>query len=272
MSGLGRHTTAHEMMKVMRKVARAEVEKVRPAQSYATVTEINLEERYCIVRYPGGAETGEDDVRVVITNVVPSVVGQRVRIGGTTNDRYIEAVLGNSKTDDTADDLLARVQALEAIPKPGEWFFEVGKTTGSFRSTSSPTRITQDTVFDGEHGINGFFLDASNSDVICQNAGRYYLYSEWDFPSTDFTGSSDVNIEIVVADANRIVKDIFTATNDTNVTVAVSTQYWLNPGDRLWCHVWSGQWRDHDTSFLRRQNNRFGGFLINNWRYTPPPA
>jgi len=223
-----------------------------------------------MVRYPGGAEptegdVGPDDVKVVMTHVVPTAVGQRVRIGGTTNDRYIEAVIGNTATDSTTEDLLARVAALEAIPRPGEFFFEVSFNGGTWRSTSTPEYTPMRSIT--EAGVNGFLVEENG--VYCQNAGRYYIYGEWMFANSGFTGGVDVNIEVQVLNELGQIKALRTAKINENGSPYVGFMYWLEAGDYLRFFSWSGRWRDHE-SLLRPQYNRMGAFLVNNWQ--PPVA
>lgn len=254
--------SAHDVLKVFRKVARDEVQKVRPAPSYATVTDINLEERYCMVLFPGG-EAGVDDVRVVITHVIPSEIGQRVRIGGTTNDRYIEAIVGSSKNDTDISDLIARVEALEAIPAPGEYFFEVTSNRNDGLMTADPTEYQMPTVTDA--GINGFEVQPNGS-VACQQAGRYYLYAAWTFPTTGYTGGNDVWVEIRVYNSNNQIKKYLTGGDiDGLSTAQVSGMAWLDVGDRLQFTAWTGKWRS-SANFMGSKYRRMGGFLVNTWQ------
>lgn len=70
---------AHKMVTAIRKLIRDEVTKSRPKASYAVVLSINPDDKSCVVLFPGGnADT--DGVRVPYTSVVPSQVGQTVRI------------------------------------------------------------------------------------------------------------------------------------------------------------------------------------------------
>lgn len=112
---------AHKMVTAIRKLIRDEVTKSRPKASYAVVLSIDPDDKSCVVLFPGGnADT--DGVRVPYTSVVPSQDGQTVRIGGSANDRYIEAVMG------TTDDL-ARIEIQEDEMKKrafiaGRWRLE----------------------------------------------------------------------------------------------------------------------------------------------------
>lgn len=116
MTGFDSHENAARMMRIMRKVASDEITKSRPGASYATVTSIDRANRTCTVVFPGGT-AGVDDVKVPFT-VEPADIGQVVRVGGTPNDRYIEAVKGTGSMEQRITDLEAQVTALTELYRP----------------------------------------------------------------------------------------------------------------------------------------------------------
>lgn len=87
--------SAQKLESAIRMIVQSELGKSRPVPRYATVTEINREQRYCMVIYIGETEA----VRVPYADIAPSVVGQEVRINGTGSDRYIEAIRGYNDTE-----------------------------------------------------------------------------------------------------------------------------------------------------------------------------
>lgn len=84
----------------IRKIVQSEIAKSRPAPRYATVVSINLESKYCMVRFTGETEA----VRVPFNSVIPNEVGQTVRIEGVPGDRYITAIRGTSKIESVLDE------------------------------------------------------------------------------------------------------------------------------------------------------------------------
>ena len=76
---------------VISQIAEQAVERLRPKQRYATVVSWDRVNRTCIVNFASSPDT---DIPVAMGLIQPSVVGQIVRIGGTSDDRYITDVKG----------------------------------------------------------------------------------------------------------------------------------------------------------------------------------
>lgn len=265
MSGFDKYDLATRMSRLIQKVAKDEVEKQRPPLRTARVDEIFPNEefpdadKYAMVTYIGETTS----VRVPYNNAIPSFIGQYVRIGGTVSDRRIEEILGDTLQDSTLADLQERIATLEAIPRPGEFFFETSFSGGSWRSTSTPEYTPMRKVT--EASLNGFLVHETG--VECRNAGRYYCYGQWYFTNSDFTGGVDVNIEVQILNELGQVKLLRTSRINENGAPYVGFMAWLDVGDYVRLFSWSGRWRDH-SSTLSPQYNRMGAFLVNNW--TPP--
>lgn len=82
--------TAARMREVMARVIQSELQRTRPPANNAVVTKINRRFNKCTVAFPG--DLGE--VEIPLGGVVPSSVGQVVRVDGVLGDRYISDVMG----------------------------------------------------------------------------------------------------------------------------------------------------------------------------------
>ncbi|WKW85485.1 minor tail protein [Rhodococcus phage Reynauld] len=97
MADLNDFGSALDVAKAMRRVSRREIDRQRPPSRWAIVTDIDRATRSCMVAFLGDSE--EDSVRVPYTSVIPSRVGQEVKIGGPSNDRVIESIRGETEPE-----------------------------------------------------------------------------------------------------------------------------------------------------------------------------
>lgn len=81
---------AARLRDVIRRLVLNELERNRPKYKYAEVVEIDLPARTCRVLYPGDGAA----ITVRIGSIVPSAVGQIVRVDGLPGDRFIADVMG----------------------------------------------------------------------------------------------------------------------------------------------------------------------------------
>ncbi len=82
-------STAARFRDLVRRIVRAELERVRPAYRHAVVQSVDLAARRVTVRYPGETE----DVITPFGYAVP-VAGQTVRIDGLRGDRHVVDIVG----------------------------------------------------------------------------------------------------------------------------------------------------------------------------------
>jgi hypothetical protein len=251
--GLGSWANANRIKKIVDKAAVDAIEKYRPPLRSARIDSIDLVNKFAMVTFVGEV----DSVKVPFNNVIPSYVGQWVRVGGTTNDRRIEEVQGDTAQDVSLTALTERVAALETRPIPGAYWFETTHATGTWRTTASPTRDPNFT--------NGTFVGWVNDPIgaICQNPGVYDVYGAWTYNGTNFTGSDDVYFEIMIKNASGGIKKTVTSQGFGAVTLNAETLHQFNAGDYIQVNLWSGKWRDHSTSdFLTGQWNRLGAKYV----------
>ncbi|QGH76172.1 minor tail protein [Gordonia phage Jellybones] len=94
-TGFGDWGNSVKVHSVLREIARKEVERLRPAPRLAEVVSIDHDEKKVMVKFVGETNV----VPVPYTSTAPANNGQWVRVNGTTHDRYIEDVIGQSDTD-----------------------------------------------------------------------------------------------------------------------------------------------------------------------------
>ncbi|WAA19561.1 minor tail protein [Gordonia phage GalacticEye] len=131
-TGFGEWGNSVKVHQVLQQIARNEVERLRPASRLAEVTSIDQEAKKVMVKFVG--ETNE--VPVPFNSTAPANIGQWVRVGGTTHDRYVEDVIGESATDrrlgfaeEQIGALLAEVVGPDYSQKDAE---ELGTTIGEY--------------------------------------------------------------------------------------------------------------------------------------------
>lgn len=86
----GDFTAALRFRQAVADIAESVVDRMRPTYRYAAVQAINYTTRKVTVRFPG--ETS--DVVVAAGSIMPSAVGQTVRIAGVGGERYVSDVIG----------------------------------------------------------------------------------------------------------------------------------------------------------------------------------
>lgn len=116
-TGFGDWSTSTKAHGVFKQIAQGEVERLRPAPRLAEVSSINQDDRSLMVKFVG--ETNE--VKVPYTSVAPANVGQWVRIGGTTHDRYVEDVIGTTDTEARLESAEGHVNTLMTSILGDEW-------------------------------------------------------------------------------------------------------------------------------------------------------
>lgn len=92
MSNFAEYRVAAKMRDVIRVIVGKEIERLRPAPSYAIVVSIDRDNRLCEVRFPEDDAT--DSLFVGMGSIQPSAVGQTVRVAGVLGDRFIDDVMG----------------------------------------------------------------------------------------------------------------------------------------------------------------------------------
>lgn len=132
-TGFGNWANTVQVHSVLKKIAQNEVERLRPASRLAEVTSINSDDKTLLVKFVGEA----NEVLVPFTSVSPSNIGQWVRVGGTTHDRYVEDVIGTTDTESRLKDVENYVNQVMTSILGDEW---AGDDDGE--SNTFLTRIT----------------------------------------------------------------------------------------------------------------------------------
>ncbi len=89
--GFGEYQTAAKMRDVIRSIVADELDRLRPADGYATVVTIDVPNRRCEVRFPEDGDT--NSIWVGMGSIQPTAAGQVVRVTGPQGDRYIDDVM-----------------------------------------------------------------------------------------------------------------------------------------------------------------------------------
>lgn len=116
-TGFGNWANTVQVHSVLKKIAQNEVERLRPASRLAEVTSINSDAKTLLVKFVGEA----NEVLVPFTSVSPSNIGQWVRVGGTTHDRYVEDVIGTTDTESRLKDVENYVNQVMTSILGNEW-------------------------------------------------------------------------------------------------------------------------------------------------------
>lgn len=95
MAGLEDYETTLKIEESIRRIVRSELESARPPTRIAEVVAIDRVNRKVTVIFTGELE----EVVVPYLGTGPAVEGQFVRVGGTTHDRYVEDVVGESENE-----------------------------------------------------------------------------------------------------------------------------------------------------------------------------
>lgn len=96
MSGFGDFDTAMKARDTLTRLMINVLDRERPAYKYGTVISIDPDGRFCMVRFPGGATDGSNDVKVRIGAIAPRGIGTTVRVAGYAGDKFISDVLGKA--------------------------------------------------------------------------------------------------------------------------------------------------------------------------------
>ncbi|AUV60326.1 tail protein [Gordonia phage Flakey] len=127
-TGFGNWGNSVKVHSVLRDIAKKEVERLRPSSRLAEVTAIIPAEKKVLVRFVGESNV----VPVPYTSTAPANVGQWVRIGGTTHDRYVEDVIGTTLTEARLETAEGRIGSLmESVIGEG-WEDEDDGEPGTF--------------------------------------------------------------------------------------------------------------------------------------------
>lgn len=269
---------AHKVVQALKKIVRDEIGKARPKASYAVVKTINVDDKSCTVVFPGG-DPDTDGVRVPFTSVVPSIEGQTVRIGGSVNDRYIEAVMG------TTDDL-SRIELLEAeiAKRPhisGKWRLE-----NNFSASSGAWR---DIPIQGNFGFGAFDpspgLINSGGWVTIPVSGYYWFQADVAvFPAG---GSSERRVALarrrlgVPADIEYLKEELiqFYAEDSgslNDIQAHVMDEFYFDAGDTVCATVWMGNtstvYADGGRNGMARTTLSIRCLYAAEKYVTPPPA
>lgn len=116
-TGFGDWRNTLEFKKVISEIVTTEINKQRPNTRLAEVVSIDKDTRTLGVVFAG--ETNE--VKVPYTSIAPANVGQYVRIGGTTHDRYVEDVIGQNDTDRRLEFAEGQINSLMTTTVGSEW-------------------------------------------------------------------------------------------------------------------------------------------------------
>lgn len=257
---------ANRVKRSIEKISTDAIDRLRPPSKTAEVREINLEQKYCMVVYLG--EPSDNLVKVPFSNVVPSFIGQFVRISGMASDRVISEVMGATATETNVDALTTRVTKLENQPLPGSVFMEctVPTSAANYRTTGSVQRapFSQATVPSAVFDIVG----SLGARYIGTFAGVFMVSASWKFAGTGFTGGDDVHLEIEARNQSNVVNFRKTSHGFGEITLNVQMMMALNPQDFICANVWSGKWRDHGSGDLGSQVCHLGAHLL----YGVPPS
>lgn len=98
------HSAAKKFRDVVAAIARAEIEKRFPEDRYAQVREIDTDARRVLANYNGEPE--DNLVSLPYNSVVPSYVGQWVRVSGPPGDRHIVDTLGGAAGEVRVEEVL----------------------------------------------------------------------------------------------------------------------------------------------------------------------
>ncbi|QOP65355.1 minor tail protein [Gordonia phage Diabla] len=131
-TGFGQWGNSVKAHAVLREIARKEVERLRPAPRLAEVVDIDPDAKKVMVRFTGESTA----VPVPYTSTAPANTGQWVRVGGTTHDRYVQDVLGQSDTDRRLEFAETQIDELLKQVVGPDWKEEddgqLGQTIGEF--------------------------------------------------------------------------------------------------------------------------------------------
>lgn len=101
--GFGDFDTAIQARETLTRLMISVLDQERPPYRYGTVISIDPDNRFCTVRFPGGATDGSNDVKVRLGGIQPSVPGQTVRVAGQSGDNFVSDVIGHAVLTTTTD-------------------------------------------------------------------------------------------------------------------------------------------------------------------------
>jgi hypothetical protein len=90
MSGFDKQSTALAFRDWVKGVIASELEKIRPATRYATVTGVDWANNEISVMFPGDTTS----LTVPVSRAYPAYIGQKVRIGRIGAERYVDTIVG----------------------------------------------------------------------------------------------------------------------------------------------------------------------------------
>lgn len=127
-TGFGNWANTVEVHAVLKKIAQNEVQRLRPASRLAEVTSIDTDAKNLLVKFVGES----NEVLVPFTSIAPSNIGQWVRVGGTTHDRYVEDVIGTTDTESRLNDAESHINSLMSSILGDEWSDDDDGESGGF--------------------------------------------------------------------------------------------------------------------------------------------
>lgn len=207
MSDAGTFALSAKARDAIKTIVSNELAKQRPATRIAKVVGVDPNKRTLSVVFTGEAETNA--VSVPYVSEVPAKLGQFVRIGGGTHDRYVDAVIGETLTQRRVENAESHISSLmEAVVGPGwddedpdllptdvlGYFTGVGdgisaaqtaadnsqKDVNIARANLAGTPTTDDTVLVGHDSIydNASFIGYSKCYFIANTIAN------WDLPNS----------------------------------------------------------------------------------------
>lgn len=218
-------STAQRTREAMAKVAREEINRQRPAPRYAVVQSIDMDDRSIMGVFVGESEA----VRIPFLDVIPSTVGQEVRVTGVGSDRVVDGIRGTSDSE-------SRVAALEAenilrAPRFAEWTRGSDATIGS-----GVTKMVWPTQ--PFYPVGFAVLGAGESEITIPESGYYEIVTR-----VTLSGDTQKDIYIQVLPVTGSNYDIgqasrqFTDASVPNLTQEVTAKGYLYIGDRVCVNV-----------------------------------
>lgn len=95
MTGLDDYSTSKKIVDLIRRIAKQEIDKERPAPAYGVVKSVDIPNRRVFVQFPGETST----VGVAMSSPITPLINQVVRVEGITGDRYVTDIIINIGDD-----------------------------------------------------------------------------------------------------------------------------------------------------------------------------
>lgn len=252
MATLDDFSTAQKIEKTIRNIAKSEIDKQRPAPRYAVVDSIDLEDRSVMARFIGES----DAVRIPFLDVIPSTIGQEVRVTGIGSDRAVDGIRGTSDAE-------ARVAQLEAqVAHWSKKAYANAELTADYNTSGTVEKIPINSPI----GVTPYHMDVeADGSLLVSIPGdyRYHVTIQ-----TEIYRNNTVSVWIAVLPAGGVQFDvqnlqcvILQGANEytgSNPFTGVGHIH-LNEGDRFYVNGWCA----NSTILLRKYGTRMSLELVN---------